>query len=51
MNADLIQWLNLALTGGIAAYLIKTEHRFTKLETYMKILLQQWNLIKDDDER
>jgi hypothetical protein len=27
---------------------VRVEHRFTKLETYVKILLQQWNLIKDD---
>lgn len=49
MNMDIVQLINLAVSSGIVLYLLKVEHRFTKLETYMKVLLKQMKLIDKDE--
>ena len=40
--------LNLLVSGGVLLHLLRVEHRFTKLETRMEIVLQQMHLM---DER
>lgn len=39
-----LQLLNLLLSGGILLYAIRVEHRFTKLETQMKMVLHRLRL-------
>lgn len=43
---DALALLNAVLTGGVLLYAIRIEHRFTKLETQMEIVLQQLNLME-----
>lgn len=40
----LLQIANLAVTGVGVLYLMKVEHRFTKLETYVQVLLRRAGL-------
>ena len=41
MSAQLLlQTANLLLSGGILIYAIRVEHRFTALETEMKIVME-----------
>ena len=37
--AELLLALNLAVSGAVAIYMVRVEHRFTRLETQMHFLL------------
>jgi hypothetical protein len=39
-----LQVANLTLTGALVVFLIRVEHRFTALETQMKIVLHRLRL-------
>lgn len=36
-----LQALQLVITGGVLAYAVRVEHRITKLETYLEMVLEK----------
>lgn len=40
-HAELFQFLQFCVSAGLLAYAVKIEHRFTEVETYVKVLMQE----------
>lgn len=38
---DYLQIVNIVLTSVMTIYIVRVEHRFTRLETYVEILIKE----------
>ncbi len=46
-ESNILQLLNVVLSTGLLIYAIKIEHRFTKLETQMAIVLHKLKIMEE----
>lgn len=43
MITDVILWLNFVGTSAVLVYVVRVEHRLTKLETMVTVLEKYWH--------